>query len=650
VRVQFRWLDRAIRVLGIAILSLVVTQQSELLDRTATLPSQQIQRSAEGLYYVLLTAPLPTRWWHALVYQTQADSIEGYKSTLKLLENGVPLGPAHSLHADISHGRYSHWVVPGGPPVLLFSASDNSDPRSNRRRYDVHQPADLLRLIALPALILVGLLFWRHRSDRPAMPEAAIAGRSLRAAQAALQALIQLGRRREAWVAFDIALLAAMIAIQAYFLVRFGISVWANDGDTYVDYANQIAAVAGWRPVAEYLPTPDDQLWWNVLDMRMPGYPFLLAVSAQVGGEMWKELVIAAQITMSIVAGFVLYRTTSRISGFRLLGACAALIFLVSFRSQWDRFILIDSLYTSLITLIICRAALLIYQGRQPNKIDFIGLGLGFTALFLMKEMALALAAAAFPLMLLLVAWSGTWRQRQGRLVAIYLPLCVAVLGMLAWNYHRTGRAFITTGAHTAALWALVQVEKAGTPVFLGNEPLDRIARERLREYNFPETNQINIDLHSQFGLSAPDISSLATARYIAAWRQPTAMLKLVWNNAFETRYLFYSMEVARILAPYGADKQARYEAFTLRVFYLLAIVAPCLWLAVLVLRPPLRDFLTVSALFLFAAAPTAVYAAIAMDIRYVLFAIGPLLLMLAFEVRYTKEWGSWLSNSRVGR
>src|SRR5262249_20817772 len=129
----------------------------------------------------------------------------------------------------------------------------------------------------------------------------------LRAAQAALQALIRLGRRREARVAFDIALLAAMIAIQAYFLVRFGISVWeTNDGSNYVDYANQIATVAGWRPVAaEYLPTPDDQLWWNVLDMRMPGYPFLIAVSAQVAGEMWKELVIAAQITMSIVAGFV---------------------------------------------------------------------------------------------------------------------------------------------------------------------------------------------------------------------------------------------------------------------------------------------------------------------------------------------------------
>src|ERR1700730_2078962 len=52
-------------------------------------------------------------------------------SNLKLRENGLLLGPAHSQHADIrSHGggRFSHWN-----DVLYFSTSDGTDPRANGR-------------------------------------------------------------------------------------------------------------------------------------------------------------------------------------------------------------------------------------------------------------------------------------------------------------------------------------------------------------------------------------------------------------------------------------------------------------------------------------------------------------------------------------
>jgi hypothetical protein len=54
-------------------------------------------------------------------------------STLKIYEDGIALGPAHSGHADIrkfGRGRYSHWE-----DALYFSSSDNSDPRTNKRRY-----------------------------------------------------------------------------------------------------------------------------------------------------------------------------------------------------------------------------------------------------------------------------------------------------------------------------------------------------------------------------------------------------------------------------------------------------------------------------------------------------------------------------------
>ena len=54
-------------------------------------------------------------------------------STLRLFEDGKELGPAHVAHVEIREkglGRYSHWGT-----GLYISASDNSDPRTNGRKY-----------------------------------------------------------------------------------------------------------------------------------------------------------------------------------------------------------------------------------------------------------------------------------------------------------------------------------------------------------------------------------------------------------------------------------------------------------------------------------------------------------------------------------
>ncbi len=62
-----------------------------------------------------------------------------FGSPLVLFEDGIALGPPHSLHAGIREaggGRYSHWK-----DSLYLSASDNSDPRVNRRRYQIYVPA-----------------------------------------------------------------------------------------------------------------------------------------------------------------------------------------------------------------------------------------------------------------------------------------------------------------------------------------------------------------------------------------------------------------------------------------------------------------------------------------------------------------------------
>ena len=92
--------------------------------------------------------PLPADAMHAengfcyiagMDFGEEGDKFTSNGSQLLVFEDGRPLGPAHSVHADIrdqGEGRYSHWTREG----LYFSASDNTDPRTNGREYRVVYP------------------------------------------------------------------------------------------------------------------------------------------------------------------------------------------------------------------------------------------------------------------------------------------------------------------------------------------------------------------------------------------------------------------------------------------------------------------------------------------------------------------------------
>ncbi len=84
-------------------------------------------RGAEGKAY-LLTLPHKCG---------RTDNLGG-GSTIIVFENGKKLGPAHAQHQDIRDngaGRYSHWG--GEPETLYFSSSDNTNPRTNGRTYEI---------------------------------------------------------------------------------------------------------------------------------------------------------------------------------------------------------------------------------------------------------------------------------------------------------------------------------------------------------------------------------------------------------------------------------------------------------------------------------------------------------------------------------
>jgi hypothetical protein len=83
----------------------------------------------------------------------------GTRSNLELRENGEPLGPRHTAHAEIrseGRGRYSHWG-----DRLWFSASDSTDPRSNGRTYSIAVNATVHPVVWVAVVLLdaAALLF-----------------------------------------------------------------------------------------------------------------------------------------------------------------------------------------------------------------------------------------------------------------------------------------------------------------------------------------------------------------------------------------------------------------------------------------------------------------------------------------------------------
>ena len=86
-------------------------------------------------------------WPDRFVYIARAKSLHEFedadedkqKSPIILYEDDKPLGPSHSDHSEIERlgqGRYAHLKDQG----ILMSTSDNSDPRTNGRRYYVVAP------------------------------------------------------------------------------------------------------------------------------------------------------------------------------------------------------------------------------------------------------------------------------------------------------------------------------------------------------------------------------------------------------------------------------------------------------------------------------------------------------------------------------
>jgi len=100
------------------------------IKRDLIIPTSEITSEGGAIYGVTL------REFRYGLFERLGDSLaRPVQAKTELFEDDKPLGPAHSAHDKIHEvglGQFSYWG-----PTLFFSTSDNSDPRSNGRRYRV---------------------------------------------------------------------------------------------------------------------------------------------------------------------------------------------------------------------------------------------------------------------------------------------------------------------------------------------------------------------------------------------------------------------------------------------------------------------------------------------------------------------------------
>jgi hypothetical protein len=124
---------------------------------TAPIPIPAIENDSEASYRAFLPEsgnPL---------FEILADTPDNPRqSKTRVFENDAELGPAHSIHEKIrsvGSGQFSHWGT-----TLYFSASDNSDPRTNGRQYRALMSSSLPAwMLTFPLLCLVVSLYLNRR-------------------------------------------------------------------------------------------------------------------------------------------------------------------------------------------------------------------------------------------------------------------------------------------------------------------------------------------------------------------------------------------------------------------------------------------------------------------------------------------------------
>lgn len=184
---------------------------------------------AYGGHAYTVNAPRSDRLWPLYFASDSFDHPDA--SSARILEDGARLGAAHSMHAliaEVGAGAYSHWGN-----TVYFSASDNSDPRSNGKTYVFSVTARLpikmfARIVAVSTgsllLLWSGWLFsvaksrWQERQSgqraRAALLRISVSVGTLTFATVAVARLAMIAHGAIYWLLLGVMAVAAIFALR----------------------------------------------------------------------------------------------------------------------------------------------------------------------------------------------------------------------------------------------------------------------------------------------------------------------------------------------------------------------------------------------------------------------------------------------------
>jgi len=252
---------------------------------------------------------------------------------------------------------------------------------------------------------------------------------------------------------------------------------------------------------------------FSVDAFRTIGYPMILSFAKLLFGDYWDYAVISFQVVVGGVASTILLSFCRKFFRNEWQALIVAGGYSFSSVVYFELHILTDALYAHLIVIVLAMLGEGVVKQRGPQIILIAGIL--FALAFLVRDFTLYLTPVFVPVVVL-AAWQHHANAPLvvGRILLFVMPTIILFLGLHSWNHARTGTAFVTTAARTAALLPLVELEGRGVPVFDGDSVLDKSANAALRTYTFTEVLTINNVLAAQ-GVSGVELSSLVRERLI---------------------------------------------------------------------------------------------------------------------------------------
>jgi hypothetical protein len=275
------------------------------------LAAEQMQQGIGYPGEYAYAVPLGTSW--------MSQDKRGTSAPANVLENGIPLVLPDSPHADVANkgaGRYSLWGR-----NLYFSSSDNSDPRTNGRKYEVSWPVSVSVLFVWVIYILAMLMtvFW--------LLKRIVSGKKYATGgwQMALPSA-----RSLFWVSFGVVTLAFSLA-RLPWLLDFRLPFIQYDTGSY------------FQPIRQMLAGN-----WPIFSMRTPGYPIFLGLALGTIPKLMFVVTLQCSLSLSSALFFLytIYRTCGRIVIFAAIAVVAHVT--QQLLSEHDFIIITESLFTSI--------------------------------------------------------------------------------------------------------------------------------------------------------------------------------------------------------------------------------------------------------------------------------------------------------------